>query len=171
MAVAAFDRHASRSVVLEQYVELGFNHRMTDLQAAVGLVQIGKLDAMVAERRRLAARYREALGSAAGLGLPEDPAHGTTNHQSFVVRLDDHLPVSRDAVMQELLTLGISTRRGIMAAHLEPAFADFPAPELPVTEWLTRRSLILPLFHGLGERELDRVADALLGAVGAPQWQ
>jgi dTDP-4-amino-4,6-dideoxygalactose transaminase len=167
MAVASFERHAGGSVVLEQYVELGFNHRMTDLQAAVGLVQIGKLDAMVAERRRLAGRYREALDGVPGLRLPADPPYGTTNFQSYVVRLEDGVAAGRDAVMQELLDHGISTRRGIMAAHLEPAFAGVPAPPLPVTEWLTRRSLILPLFHGMAADGLDRVADALLGAVGA----
>jgi perosamine synthetase len=167
MAVAAFERHVSRSVLLEQYVELGFNYRMTDLQAAVGVVQIGKLDAMVAERRRLAARYRDSLEDVPGLGLPEDPPYGTTNYQSYIVRLDNDLAKHRDAIMQDLLVRGISTRRGIMAAHLEPAFADVEAPWLPVTEWLTRRSLILPMFHGMPDCELDRVAEAFAEAVEA----
>jgi dTDP-4-amino-4,6-dideoxygalactose transaminase len=166
MAVSAHDRHASGTVVVEAYEELGFNYRMTDLQAAVGLVQLRKLDAMVAERRRLADDYRELLGEVPGLILPGDPPYGTTNYQSYVVRLDDGLPVDRDAVMQELLDQGISTRRGIMAAHLEPACADLPAPELPVTELLTRRSLILPLFHGMEPTHVERVASTLSRAVG-----
>jgi dTDP-4-amino-4,6-dideoxygalactose transaminase len=165
MAVSAHERHASRTVVVEAYEELGFNYRMTDLQAAVGLVQLAKLDAMVAERRRLAERYRERLEDVPGLFLPADPPYGTTNYQSYVVRLDDDLPVERDAVMQELLDQGVASRRGIMAAHLEPACAGLPAPELPVTERLTRRSLILPLFHGMDEGQLERVAEALAGAV------
>jgi dTDP-4-amino-4,6-dideoxygalactose transaminase len=165
MAVSAHDRHASGTVVVEAYEELGFNFRMTDLQAAVGLVQLGKLDAMVSERRRLADDYRELLGAVPGLILPGDPPYGTTNYQSYVVRLDDDLPLSRDAVMQELLNQGISTRRGIMAAHLEPACADLPAPGLPVTEVLTRRSLILPLFHGMEHTHVERVAGALSRAV------
>jgi dTDP-4-amino-4,6-dideoxygalactose transaminase len=165
MAVSAHERHASRTVVVEAYEELGFNYRMTDLQAAVGLVQLAKLDAMVAERRRLAERYRERLEEVPGLFLPADPPYGTTNYQSYVVRLDDDLPVERDAVMQQLLEQGVASRRGIMAAHLEPACAALPAPELPVTERLTRRSLILPLFHGMTEGQLERVAEALAGAV------
>ena len=165
MAVSAHERHASRTVVVEAYEELGFNYRMTDLQAAVGLVQLAKLDAMVAERRRLAERYRERLEHFPGVFLPADPPHGTTNYQSYVVRLDDDLPVERDAVMQELLDQGVASRRGIMAAHLEPACAGLPAPQLPVTERLTRRSLILPLFHGMNEGQLERVAEALAGAV------
>jgi perosamine synthetase len=165
MAVSAHERHASPSVVVEAYEELGFNYRMTDLQAAVGLMQLAKLPAMVAERRRLADRYRQALVDVAGLALPADPPYGTTNYQSYVVRLDDELPVDRDAVMQALLDQGIATRRGIMAAHLEPACASLRAPELPVTERLTRRSLILPLFHGMEQAQLERVAEALARCV------
>lgn len=167
MAVAAFERHCTRTVVVEQYVELGFNYRMTDIQAAVGLVQLARLEAMVAERRRLAARYREALEGTPGLSLPSDPPYGTTNYQSYVVRLEDDLPVDRDAVMQELLDRGIAARRGIMAAHLEPAFTGFPTPDLPVTERLTRRSLILPLFHGMTGEQLGRVVDALMHVLAA----
>jgi dTDP-4-amino-4,6-dideoxygalactose transaminase len=172
MAVSAHERHASRAVVVESYDELGFNYRMTDLQAAVGLVQLGRLDAMVAERRSLAQHYGDALAGVPGLWLPVDPPHGTTNYQSYVVRLDDDLPVDRDAVMQELLDQGIATRRGIMAAHLEPACRDLPAPPLPVTERLTRRTLILPLFHGMGLGGVGRVADALARCVQeVPTWR
>jgi perosamine synthetase len=168
MAITAHERHTSRRVVRESYMELGFNYRMTDLQAAVGIVQLTKLDAMVAERRRLADRYREALADTQGLSLPGDRPYGTTNYQSYVVRLDDELPVDRDAVMQQLLDRGIATRRGIMAAHLEPACAGLAAGPLPVTERLTRRSLILPLFHGMTDAQLDRVAEALDRAVTRP---
>jgi dTDP-4-amino-4,6-dideoxygalactose transaminase len=161
MAVTAHERHASRTVVVESYDELGFNYRMTDLQAAVGLVQLGRLDALVAERRSLSERYRDALDDVPGLVLPGDPPYGTTNYQSYIVRLDDDLPVDRDSVMQELLDRGIASRRGIMAAHLEPACRDLAAPELPVTERLTRRTLILPLFHGMDTAQVERVAEAL----------
>jgi dTDP-4-amino-4,6-dideoxygalactose transaminase len=161
MAVSAHERHACSSVVVESYDELGFNYRMTDLQAAVGIVQLGKLDAMVAERRSLADRYRDVLGNLPGISLPADPPYGTTNYQSYVVRLDDELPVERDALMRALLDQGIATRRGIMAAHLEPACRSLPAGELPVTERLTRRSLILPLFHGMDVAQVERVAGSL----------
>jgi dTDP-4-amino-4,6-dideoxygalactose transaminase len=172
MAVTAHERHASRTVVVESYLDLGFNYRMTDLQAAVGIVQLGRLDTMVAERRALAARYNDALADVPGVHPPGDPPYGTTNHQSYVVRLADDLPVERDAVMQELLDQGIATRRGIMAAHLEPACRDLPAPELPVTERLTRRSLILPLFHGMDAAQVERVAEALARcAQEVPAWR
>jgi dTDP-4-amino-4,6-dideoxygalactose transaminase len=164
MDVSAADRHASGRVVLERYVETGFNYRMTDVQAAIGLVQLRKLDAMVARRRQLAARYAGALQ---GLELARDPADGTTNYQSFWVVLPDGAP-DRDAVLRRLLGEGISARRGIMAAHLEPAYDDVVHAPLPVTERLTRRSLILPLFHDLTEGEQDHVIAALHRAMGAP---
>jgi perosamine synthetase len=165
MAISAHERHACPTVVVESYEEVGFNYRMTDLQAAVGIVQLGKLDAMVAERRSLADRYRDALGDLPSVFLPADPPYGTTNYQSYVVRLSDELPLERDALMQQLLDQGIATRRGIMAAHLEPACRDLPARELPVTERLTRRSLILPLFHGMDIAEVAWVAGSLAHCV------
>jgi perosamine synthetase len=168
MAVSAHERHAAGRVVVEAYEEVGFNFRMTDVQAAIGLVQLGRLDAMIAERRRLARRYRDLLAGVPGLGLPDDPPHGTTNFQSYVVRLHDEVAVDRDDVMRAMLAAGVSTRRGIMAAHLEPACADLAAPPLPVTERLTRRSLVLPLFHAMTAAEQERVAAALASAVAAP---
>jgi dTDP-4-amino-4,6-dideoxygalactose transaminase len=171
MAVTAHERHASSTVVVESYEELGFNYRMSDLQAAIGLVQLGRLDAVVAERRSLASCYRDALEHVPGLFLPADPPYGTTNYQSYVVRLDDDLSTARDTVMQELLDQGIASRRGIMAAHLEPACRDLPAPELPVTERLARRTLILPLFHGMDAAQVERVAQALARCVQeVPTW-
>jgi perosamine synthetase len=135
---------------------------MTDLQAAVGLVQLDRLDEVIAVRRTRAARYGEALGGGT-LTVPSDPAWGTTNHQSYWVELPTDLPLARDDVLQRLLERGISARRGIMAAHLEPACADLDAPPLPVTERITANSLILPLFHEMTDVEQDEVVDALLG--------
>ena len=122
---APTDRHGGGTVRLEQYLELGFNYRMTDLQAAVGLVQ---LEPPRRGHRLSAARGRPATATpwaaSTALSFPHDPAWGTTNHQSFWVELPDDFPMSRDELLQLLLDRGISARRGIMAAHLEPACAD-----------------------------------------------
>jgi perosamine synthetase len=161
MNVSAADRHASRQPVLESYLETGYNYRMTDVQAAIGLVQLAKLDAMVARRRELADRYHHLLSDVDGLSAVRDPAYGTTNYQSFWVLLDEEFGRPRDEVLAELAGAGISARRGIMAAHLEPAYADGPAVDLPVTERLTRDSLILPLHHMLSGDDQDHVVDTL----------
>jgi len=166
MNVSAAERHASAQPVLERYLEVGFNYRMTDIQAAVGLVQLAKLDAMIARRRRLARRYQHLLSGLPGLEVAADPPYGTTNYQSFWVVLPDDAPVGRDEVLARMQAAGVSCRRGIMAAHLEPAYAGHPAVPLPVTERLTRRSLILPLFHQLTESDQERIVSALAEATG-----
>ncbi|RKF24414.1 DegT/DnrJ/EryC1/StrS family aminotransferase [Micromonospora globbae] len=161
MNVSAADRHRSAQPVLESYLETAFNYRMTDIQAAVGLVQLGRLTDLVAQRRALAARYHELLADVDGLVPVRDPAHGETNYQAFWVRIDREYGTDRDEVLAELAAAGVSARRGIMAAHLEPAYADMTPPPLPVTERLTRDSLILPLHHALTESDQDHVVGVL----------
>ena len=168
MSVSAAERHAGDAPLVESYMEVGFNYRMSDLQAAVGLVQLAKLGEMIARRREQAARYRDLLGDQAAVGLPEDPPWGTTNYQSFCVRLPDD--VDRDAVMAEMLADGVATCRGVMAAHLEPAYRGERVC-LPVTERIVASSLILPLFHTLEPEAQVWIADRLAAALGAATRQ
>jgi perosamine synthetase len=165
MSVSAADRHNGGSAVIEQYLETAFNYRMTDIQAAVGLVQLSKLDFIVERRRELAARYQDLLADVPGLRLVHDPYWGTTNYQSFWVRLPADAPLSRNEVLAHLATRGVSARRGIMASHLEPAYADHPSIPLPVTEDFTANTLILPLFHDMTEGEQHQVSEALSEAL------
>ena len=158
-------RHASRQPIIEKYLEVGFNYRMTDVQAAIGVVQLGKLDRIVARRRQLAERYQRQLSSVPGLQMIADPGYGTTNYQSFWMVLPDESPVSRDEILHRLAAAGISARRGIMAAHLEPAYRDHPHGPLPVTERITTRSLILPLFHDMTEAQQDLVTSEVNAAL------
>lgn len=167
MSASAADRHASGSVAPEQYLEPGFNFRMTDVQAAIGRVQLGRLDAMVARRRELADRYRTLLADLPQLRLVTDPAWGTTNYQSCWLLLPEDSPLSRDDLLAEFTRAAISPRRGIMAAHLEPACADLPPVSLPVTERLTADSLVLPLYHQMTEEEQDRVVAVLRSVFGS----
>lgn len=165
MSVSALDRHGSDRVSFEEYGELGFNFRMTDMQAAMGLVQLSRLDAMVERRRQLAGEYHEALDGGPGLVLPVDPPHGTTNFQSYSVRMTEDCPISRDAMMQRLLDDGISTRRGVMASHREPAYRGFAHAPLPNTELLADQAIILPLHHQMTTEDVERVAGLMrLGA-------
>lgn len=165
MNVSAADRHAAGKPIVEQYLETGFNYRMTDLQAAVGIVQLGRLPELVAWRRAMAQRYHRLLADVPGVRAVTDPAYGTTNYQTFWVLLDDDIAVHRNDVLASLAGAGVSARRGIMAAHLEPAYQGTPHEPLPVTELLTSRSLILPLHHELTIDEQDLVVDALTAAL------
>ncbi|MGW3149703.1 MULTISPECIES: DegT/DnrJ/EryC1/StrS family aminotransferase [Streptomyces] len=161
MNVSAAERHASNKPVLESYLEVGYNYRMTDVQAAIGLVQLQKLDAMIVRRRELAARYDALLQGVPGLTPVRDPAHGQSNFQSYWVLLAEDFPVGRDDLLGALAEAGVSARRGIMASHLEPAYQGHPCAPLPVTERISGASLILPLFHTMTEAQQDRVVAAL----------
>jgi dTDP-4-amino-4,6-dideoxygalactose transaminase len=169
MDVSASDRHRSRQPVIERYTEVGFNFRMTDVQAAIGLVQLRKLERQIARRRELAQRYRHLLSIVPGLRMIGDPAYGITNYQSFWILLPNNSPISRDELLSLLAREGVSARRGIMAAHLEPAYSDYSHGPLPVTEVLTSRSLILPLFHEMTEAQQDVVVSTVLASQGSTQ--
>jgi dTDP-4-amino-4,6-dideoxygalactose transaminase len=167
MNVSAAARHAGRQPVIEQYLEVGYNYRMTDVQAAIGLVQLRRLGDIVTRRRQLAQRYKRLLCQIPGLRMTGDPEYGTTNFQSFWVELPEDFPVTRNELLQRLASAGISARRGIMATHLEPAYASSGrATDLPVTERLSSSSVILPLFHDLTRDEQDQVISAMFDAAG-----
>ena len=166
MTMSDTARHSSRTVVFEEYSELGFNYRLTDLQAAVGREQLLRLPEMVAERRRLAARYSEALSGVEGLRLPYEPAWARSNWQSYCVRL----PQARHQVriMQSMLDAGIATRRGVMCTHREPAYRTEQWRQsggLGVSESITDRGLMLPLFVGMTDEDQGRVVAALAAAL------
>jgi dTDP-4-amino-4,6-dideoxygalactose transaminase len=165
MSVSDKVRHSSPQVIFESHSVVGYNYRMTDIQAAVGREQLKRLPEIVQARRRLADRYRAALANKApGLGLPEEPDYARSNWQSFCVRL----PEARDqrAVMQDLLDAGVATRRGVMCAHREAPYAEaaLRAP-LPCSEAAQDRCIILPLYPQMTDPEIDRVADALEAAL------
>ncbi|WP_230209032.1 DegT/DnrJ/EryC1/StrS aminotransferase family protein [Nostocoides sp. HKS02] len=166
MNLSAADRHQSRQPVIESYLEVGFNYRMTDIQAAVGLVQLGKLDAMVVRRRELASNYQEALAEVPGLRTVQDPPWGESNFQSFWVELRDDYPLRRNELLTALADEGVSARAGIMATHRQPAYAGHAHGDLTTTERLTDNTLILPLFHTMTEREQQRVVTLIRRAAG-----
>jgi perosamine synthetase len=124
MSVADTVRHSSAKVISESYPELGFNYRMTDLQAAIGREQLRRLPEMVSRRRELAQHYAELLGDIPGLRLPAEPDWARSNWQSYCVRLPSR--ARQRQVMQRMLDAGIATRRGIMCAHREPAYQNQP---------------------------------------------
>jgi perosamine synthetase len=168
MDVSAAQRHSSRQPVTEHYLEVGFNYRMTDVQAAIGLVQLGKLGRLVAARRAAARRYQEQLAGLTGLATIHDPAHGSTNYQSFWIVLPTGFPVRRNELLGMLAARGVSARHGIMAAHTEPAYAGRACAPLPTTERLSSSSLILPLFHEMTDSEQDLIVSVIRAASARP---
>lgn len=164
MDQSALARHQARDVVIEHYPERGWNARMTDLQAAVGLCQLEALETILAERRRLAERYTTALEEVPWIETPRDPAYAERTWQSYPVRVLSGAPLDADELMRALLGEGVATRRGVMAIHLEESYAD-PVVSLPHTEAAAREVVLLPLFPGLGDEAQDHVVERLT-AVG-----
>jgi perosamine synthetase len=163
---SALARHRADRVVVEHYPERGWNARMTDLQAAIGLRQLELLDTILAERRRLAERYSELLAAAPSIVLPRDPEYARRTWQSYPIRIGPEAPIRPQELMDELLGEGIATRRGIMAIHLEASYAGCGV-ELPHTEAAAADSVLLPLFTGLADEAQDFVVDRLLAHLGA----
>ncbi|MGZ0711665.1 DegT/DnrJ/EryC1/StrS family aminotransferase (plasmid) [Coraliomargarita sp. W4R53] len=170
MSVSASDRHGTVLPAAEEYSEVGYNFRMTDLQAAVGLVQLGRLPEIVRRRRELAARYRAGIREIAGLRPVADPEYGTSNVQSFWVEVQDEYPTDREGLLEALARADVSARRGIMAAHRQPPYRDLvSAVGLPATERFTDGTLILPLYHSLTHEDQDRVLAVLRNPEGGTQ--
>jgi perosamine synthetase len=156
-------RHQQGAADFEEYDELGYNYRMTDIQAAIGLVQFGRLEGILAERGRLAAHYRELLDDVQGVEAPVEPAGRRHTYQSYCVRIDAS---QRARVMADLSAAGIASRRGVMAIHLEPLYRRLqPGISLPETERATAGTLLLPLFVGMTESEQQRVVETLAASL------
>lgn len=163
MSVPDTVRHNSNQVVFETHPVLGYNYRMTDIQAAVGREQLKRVPEIVAVRRRLAARYDELLANNLGIELPVEPANRRSNWQSYSVTLPAHC--DQRAVMQFMLDAGIATRRGIMCAHREDGYRNGWA--LPNSEFAQDRRIILPLYHSMTDDEQMLVAETLKKACAA----
>ncbi|MGC4024743.1 MAG: DegT/DnrJ/EryC1/StrS family aminotransferase [Mesorhizobium sp.] len=155
-------RHGSAQVIFENYPEVGFNYRMTDVQAAIGREQLKRLPEILEHRRRIARAYAQRLRDVPGLGIPSEPAWARTNWQSYCVKL----PAGADqrAVMQSMLDNGVSTRRGVMCAHREPSYPAGTyraASPLSRSEAAQENCIILPLYGQMTEAEVNTVAEAL----------
>jgi dTDP-4-amino-4,6-dideoxygalactose transaminase len=160
MSIPDTVRHGSDKVIFEDYVTTGFNYRMTDIQAAVGIEQLKKLDNIINERRSLAAHYAKLLSNIPYLKVPMVNDAIRPNWQSYPIRLLDGAPFGQLELMQFLLDKGIATRRGIMNAHQETPYIDGHW-SLPKSESARDQVILLPLFPGITRENLEHVSNTL----------
>ena len=151
----------------EAYTEIGFNMRMTDIQAALGRVQLSRLPALVERRRHLAEHYADCLRADSRLRITGDPDYGQTNYQSLTLHLGPAVPIATTEVLRRLSERGIMGRHGIMAVHRQRAYSSRQHPPLPATEEWTDRSMILPLFHQMTVDDVSRISECILMAVAS----
>jgi perosamine synthetase len=121
-----------------------------------------RLPEMLERRRTLASRYSQRLAHIPWLITPAEPKQCRHNYQSYMARLREDAPLTRDELMQELLNRGVSSRRGIMAIHRETPYRDAKWEALlPMTNLVTDTAIVLPLFFEMSEEEQDYVIDCL----------
>jgi len=165
MSVSDLDRHKADRPILEEYHDLGFNYRMTDIQASIGLVQIRRLEELLRIRVAKAERYTREL-TGLKLRTPYTPPYATHTYQSYCLDLDPS--VDRDDLMARLLQRGVSTRRGVMASHLEKVYRDRVGQvSLPITEEKARSTMLIPLFATMTDDEQTYVIESLREELGA----
>jgi perosamine synthetase len=167
MSVSDLDRHKADRVIIEEYNELGFNYRMTDIQASIGLVQLGKLPELLRIRRAKAQRYNVELAEVKGIEVPFVPKYAEHTYQSYCLRLGKECRLDREELMTNLLRRGIATRRGVMASHLEKTYTSRQGTvSLPITEEATRTTMLIPLFATMSDEEQSWVIESLREELG-----
>ncbi|MGC2061577.1 MAG: DegT/DnrJ/EryC1/StrS family aminotransferase [Thermodesulfovibrionales bacterium] len=167
MSVSDIERHMTDKVIIEQYPEIGYNFRMTDIQAAVGILQLNRLPVILENRTKIAQFYNKELGTVRHIKVPKLPEYVYHNFQSYWIELLPSSRVSRDVLMQRLLEKGISTRRGIMAIHREACYSEKgDRSRLLSTERIAKSTVILPLYPSMSSEEqlyvIDSIRESLL---------
>ena len=161
MSVNDRTRHNSKQLIFEDHIEIGYNYRMTDIQAAVGIKQLEKLDWIVDERREIARQYISLLEGNDAIVLPLEENGYISNYQSFSIYLKEGFPFKRNELMQQMLDSGIATRRGIMTTHRESAYKNRWVYNLPKSEDLADNSILIPLYNRMEADDIIRVANFL----------
>jgi dTDP-4-amino-4,6-dideoxygalactose transaminase len=177
MSVPDTVRHSSNQVIFESYPIIGYNYRMTDIQAAIGREQLKKLPLIVERRRYLANLYEQKLSEIKIFKLPKEPRWAKSNWQSFCLRLPDHF--NQREIMQKMLNAGVSSRRGVMCAHNEEAYHSkdsysqinnleqinyVDGQNLFESENAQDKSIVLPLYYEMTSDDIDYVVNTLKDA-------
>jgi perosamine synthetase len=166
MHKSTFERQG-KTVSSETFSELGFNYRMTDLQAAIGIEQLKKLDSLIDKRRKLAARYNEALSQIKGILIPAEPKGLLHTYQSYMILITSDARLSRDDVLHALVNEGIGAKASVQAIHLEPLYKKlYGEIKLPATERAFKEALILPLYPSMAPVEQDFVITKIKALLG-----
>jgi dTDP-4-amino-4,6-dideoxygalactose transaminase len=165
-SISEEQRHAGpRPYLLPDFNLLGFNYRLTDLQGAVGIVQLGKLDAYIDERAKWAAWYRKRLAALDWLRCPEEPENGRHAWQAFVCYVDpNRAPAPRNEMMERLQALGVSTRPGTHACHMLGLYRDrfgLSPDDFPGARDCDRNTMAIPLHNRMNEADYEHVAACL----------
>lgn len=162
-SVSDLDRHKAKGVVLQKYYESGYNYRMTDIQATIGLAQIKKLDYIIAERKRQAEIFNAAFEKINGLIIPFVPEYAEHAYSSYMLKIEANFPITATEVLQIMAQKGISCRYGIQPLHREPYFDSQGLTDdlYPVSVSLAEKSFFIPIFPGLTDGEINYIIESI----------
>ena len=172
MSISDNKRHNTKNIIIEEYLDLGYNYRMTDIQAAIGRVQLKRLQTIIKRRRELASNYYELFRRNDVIILPYEPEWAKSNWQSFCIRLSSE--INRKKLMQKLLQVGIATKKGIMCSHLEPAYnkekwntgdGKQNYAKLIYSEKATRESILIPFYPKITKLEQKTIVQQLISLI------
>ena len=162
ISITGKERHSSETLTFEDHLEVGYNYRMTDIQASIGLSQLNKIEYIIKERRKIAARYISELDVIDSIKLPVEPTGRISNYQSFAIYIKKNSGFSRNEVMQKLMDKGISVRKGIMTSHREKAYSDHKQfTSLSVSEDICDNSFMIPLFVPMDDKDVKHIISSL----------
>jgi dTDP-4-amino-4,6-dideoxygalactose transaminase len=165
-SISDFTRHEAKGLITEEYTVVGYNYRLTDIQAAVGVTQMDRLPAILERHAEVSRRYSAALTELDEVEAPFVPVYATHTFQSYMVRLTSRCRLSRDDVLRRMIARGISCRRGIAAIHLEPAYRQIAADlHLQETEQAARATMFLPIFAEMADEQVSFVLDSMKNAL------
>ena len=159
--IPAYDRTSFKKTKMEDYVAFGYNYRMTDIQAAIGIAQMGRLSDILATRRRLDGLYRKYLSDVEDIILPYSPRWARTNWQSYPLRLTGHLAARRDDLIKYLYKNGIASLSGVTNAHEQKPYCP-NAFCLPESEMARDQVILLPIFCGLTESQIKFITTSIV---------
>jgi dTDP-4-amino-4,6-dideoxygalactose transaminase len=161
-SISDLERHKAKGVLVQKYGDVGYNYRMTDIQAAIGLVQMQKMEAILEQRQEQARYYNQALAAIEELDPPFVPDYATHAYSSYLVRVRETARVSRDELLRRMAERGVSCRIGIQPLHREPFYeARHGHLRLPATEARARDTIFLPIYPGMTDQQQQQVVDSL----------
>jgi perosamine synthetase len=172
-SVSDLERHKARGAIYAAYPEVGYNYRMTDIQAAVGVEQMKKLPWILARKQEIGRWYDEHLAAVEEVKVPFVPDYAVHSYQSYLITLKPHLSdrIDRDALLRQMAARGISCRHGIAPMHWEPYYRQlYGALYLPITEEVSRTTMFLPIYPSMTETELKYVVDNLKDLLARRDW-
>ena len=172
-SVSDLERHKARGTIYAAYPEVGYNYRMTDIQAAVGVEQMKKLPWILARKQEIGRWYDEHLAAIEEVETPFVPNYAVHSYQSYLITLRPRLAgrIDRDALLRQMAERGISCRHGIAPMHWEPYYRQlYGELHLPITEEVSRTTMFLPIYPSMSETELGYIVDNLKALLTRREW-